>query len=747
MTTMAFVGGGVRVVGTRRFPPPSTGEMIRGITILPRRLRTCARSAAAPACAPPTYRHAQRCLSSLHHGVGTPGDAIPSQFKPPPGHEREQQIRIAKTLLSHVWRNLPPDAPEEEREHAAKMKRRVLTSLGLMVGGKFVTIQVPFVFKTLVDSLPQHQQHQQQIAPALQSSPLDAGTLDILANIPPEAAATLPLSLLLGYGISRATASGMQELRNATFAHVAQDAIRRVGRSVFNHVHSLDMQFHLTRNTGQLSRVLDRGNRSISFVLNAMVFNVVPTTLEVGVVTGLMAWNFSSTHASVVLATIGAYTAFTVGITQWRTQFRRDMNRLENEASGRVVDSLLNYETVKYFNNEKHEGVQYEKRLTGYQQAALKAQSSLSLLNFGQNAIFSAGLTGIMYLTCGDILAGTATVGDLVLVNGLLFQLSIPLNFIGSVYREVRQALIDMEAMFSLRDTKPAISDRDTAIEYKPEEMKGGTDITFHDVEFAYPVPEAQANKQTTRPILRGMTFDVKEGKTVAFVGASGCGKSTILRILYRFYEPDAGGVSLGGTDIRDLTADSVRKSIAVVPQDTPLFNDTIGYNIHYGDLNASFDEVVEAAKKAHIHDTIMSFPDGYDTVVGERGLKVSGGEKQRVALARAILKKAPIMLCDEPTSSLDSHTEADIMANLKEVGRDTTTIIIAHRLSTIQDADEIIVLHQGKVVERGTHWELLARGGRYNDLLKMQQQQHLDDGDGDGDDDKHVGELSDKKE
>ena len=685
-----------------------------------------------------------RRLSSLHHGaVPGAGDAIPPQFQPPSGREherereREQQIRIARTLLSHVWRSPRPDAPEEEREHAARMKRRVLASLGLMVGGKGVTIQVPFIFKALVDSLPlqvppqAQAQAQAQLVPEVHVVP----ALDALSAVPPEAAAAaaaaLPLSLLLGYGISRATASGMQELRNATFAHVAQDAIRRVGRSVFDHVHSLDLQFHLARNTGQLSRVLDRGNRSISFVLNAMVFNVVPTTLEVGVVTGLMAYNFGTAHATVVLATIGAYTAYTVGVTQWRTQFRRDMNRLENEASGRVVDSLLNYETVKYFNNEGHEGRQYEERLVGYQQAALRAQSSLSMLNFGQNAIFSAGLTGIMYLTCGDIVAGTATVGDLVLVNGLLFQLSIPLNFIGSVYREVRQALIDMEAMFSLRDTKPAFTDRESAMEYKPEAMKGGTDITFHDVEFAYPVPDAQADKQKTRPILRGMSFNVKEGTTVAFVGASGCGKSTILRLLYRFYEPDAGGVNLGGTDIRDLTAESVRKSIAVVPQDTPLFNDTIGYNIHYGDLSASFDEVVEAAKKAHIHDTIMSFPDGYDTVVGERGLKVSGGEKQRVALARAILKKAPIMLCDEPTSSLDSHTEADIMANLKEVGRDTTTIIIAHRLSTIQDADEIIVLHEGKVVERGTHWELLAQGGRYNDLLKMQQQQHPDAEDG----------------
>jgi len=684
-----------------------------------------------------------RPLSSLHRGVGTPGDAIPSQFKPPPGDEREQQIRIAKTLASHVWPNAPADDVEEQKR-ATRMKARVLASLGLMVGGKIVTIQVPFVFKRLVDSLPQSPPPPSAAAAAADADVAGSSTdtvttatttaFDAISTIPPETAAALPLSLLLGYGISRATASGMQELRNATFAHVAQDAIRRVGRSVFDHVHSLDMQFHLTRNTGQLSRVLDRGNRSISFVLNAMVFNVVPTTLEVGVVTGLMAYNFGSAHASVILGTIGAYTAFTVGITQWRTQFRRDMNRLENEASGRVVDSLLNYETVKYFNNEKHEGVQYEERLSGYQQAALKAQSSLSLLNFGQNAIFSTGLTAIMYLTCGDILAGTATVGDLVLVNGLLFQLSIPLNFIGSVYREVRQAMIDMEAMFTLRDTNPIFIDRDTAVEYRPEEIKGGTDISFHNIEFAYPVPPSQTDKLQTRPILRGTTFDVKEGKTVAFVGASGCGKSTLIRLLYRFYEPDAGEISLGGADVRDLTTESVRKAIAVVPQDTILFNDTIGYNIHYGDLSASFDEVIEAAKKAHIHDTIMSFPDGYDTVVGERGLKVSGGEKQRVAIARAILKKAPILLCDEPTSSLDSHTEADIMANLKEVGKDTTTIIIAHRLSTIQDADEIVVLHEGGVVERGTHWELLSRGGRYNDLLKMQQQQHLDDGDDDED-------------
>ena len=364
------------------------------------------------------------------------------------------------------------------------------------------------------------------------------------------------------------------------------------------------------------------------------------------------------------------------------------------------------------FNNTLYEGERYEQSLSGFQHASLKAQESLSLLNFGQAAIFSIGLTSIMYLTTAQILDGTATVGDLVLVNGLLFQLSVPLNFIGSVYREVRQSLVDMEAMFKLTDTKPAISDKETALTYSPSKM--GTHMEFSDLKFAYP-----SSKE--RQILNGLSFSVQEGQTVALVGSSGCGKSTILRLLYRFYEPEGGSITIGGHNINDLTTDSLRRAIAVVPQDTVLFHDTIGYNIHYGDLNATWDDVVEAAKKAHIHDTIMSFPGGYDTIVGERGLKLSGGEKQRVAIARAILKKAPVLLCDEPTSSLDSETEQSIMSNIKEIGMNTTTIIIAHRLSTIQDCDEIIVLHEGRVVERGKHEELLAKGGRYNDLLRMQ--------------------------
>jgi ATP-binding cassette subfamily B (MDR/TAP) protein 7 len=428
----------------------------------------------------------------------------------------------------------------------------------------------------------------------------------------------------------------------------------------------------------------------------------------------LMAYNFGTTHSLVVLGTITSYVGFTVAVTSWRTKFRREMNRLENQASSRVVDSLINYETVQYFNARHHEVAKYDESLKGYQQAALDVQKSLSFLNFGQAAIFSAGLTGVMWLSAEQIIAGTATVGDLVLVNGLLFQLSVPLFFIGSVYNQVKQSLIDMENMFQLNDTKPTIVDREGAQVYDPHVM--GTSIELVDVHFAYPTAASK------RPILNGTSIRIEPGTTVAFCGSSGCGKSTILRLLYRFYDADQGVVRLGGHDVRDLTKESIQRAIAVVPQDTVLFHDTIAANIQYGDFNASFEEVQEAAMKAQIHETIMSFPAGYGTIVGERGLKLSGGEKQRIAIARAILKDSPILLADEPTSSLDSQTETDIMANLKSVGKDRTTIIIAHRLSTIQDCDEIIVMHEGHVVERGTHDELVRRHGRYAELLRMQE-------------------------
>ena len=414
------------------------------------------------------------------------------------------------------------------------------------------------------------------------------------------------------------------------------------------------------------------------------------------------------------------------------------MIALDNKAAGKVSDSLLNYETIKYFGNELHEGSTYETTLLKYQKKALKAASSMSALNFGQNAIFSMGLMMIMYLTLRNVKAGLATVGDLVLVNGLLFQLSVPLNFIGWVYQEVKQAFIDMEAMFELRDTKPEINDDPNAKAYVPS--KDGTTIEFDELEFAYDATEATPaggakllhEEQLTkrRPILKKTSFTIPQGKTVAIVGASGSGKSTLLRLLYRFYTPDTGSIRIGGKDISVFTTESVRRAIAVVPQDTVLFNDSIGYNIHYGNLNASWEDVIEAAKKAHLHDIIMRLPNQYNTVVGERGLKMSGGEKQRVSLARAILKKSPILLCDEPTSSLDSQTELEIMNNLKEIGKDEekTCVIIAHRLSTVQDCDLIVVMDGGRVVEQGTHDELIRRGGRYSQLLAFQR--NLDDTD-----------------
>lgn len=649
---------------------------------------------------------AKQINEKIHSNDAIKGTRITNatSTSPPPSSSdvRKSRIRIAKTLAKHVW-------PKDDTAESKLRKQRVVVALGLMLAGKAVTIQVPYIFKDLVDAL-----QFDTASGAMNAATLASATTN-LDLVSATTAGGIPLiAMLMGYGMSRGSASGFQELRNAVFANVTQEAIRNVGRSVFEHVHSLDMQFHLTSKTGNLSRILDRGNRSISFVLNAMVFHVAPTTVEVGLVTGLVYHQFGSPHACVILATIAAYVGFTTSITQWRTQFRRDMNRLENQASGRVVDSLVNYETVQFFSNVPHEVERYEKSLKGYQQAALQAQQSLSLLNFGQAAIFSVGLTGIMILTAQQIVDGTATVGDLVLVNGLLFQLSVPLNFIGSVYREVQQCLLDMEQTFQLLDTKSPIYNNPTNVIYDPTTMT--TNISFSNVDFAYP-------GKSDRQILHNLSFDIPQGKTVAFVGSSGCGKSTILRLLYRFYDPStvSSKISLGSQDLRDMSLNSFREKIAVIPQDTVLFHDSIGYNIQYGNLNASWDEVVDAAKRAKIHDTIMSFADGYDTVVGERGLKLSGGEKQRVAIARAILKDAPILLCDEPTSSLDSQTEMNIMNHIKQLGKDRTTIIVAHRLSTIQDCDEIIVLDKGSVVERGTHDDLSKLGGRYNELLSVQ--------------------------
>ena len=623
---------------------------------------------------------------------------------------------------------MPDKSNSEERENVTSMRRRVTASIGLMLAGKGVTIATPYLFKGLVDALPMYSDQGSLGAAAHVPSYLPDGLVEALASSSLVGLPALPAVLLLSYGTSRTLSSLFQESRNALFATVAQRAIRSVGRQTFDHVHSLDMQFHLDRNTGTLGRVIERGNRSISFILNAMVFNTVPTVIEVGVVTGCLTYQFGPSYGATVLATIAAYVGYTVAMSQWRTPFRVTMNKMENKAGGQISDSLLNYETVKYFNNEGHEGRRFESTLKGYQDASLKTSDSLAMLNFGQSAIFTAGLTTIMYLTAVDVVAGTATFGDLVLVNGLLFQLSVPLNFIGSIYRTVQQSFVDMEAMFRLRDTKPAVADKIDAVDYDP--ANDGCEIVFDNLEFGYALRSEDEEGRKCRPILRGTTFTIPQGKTVAIVGTSGCGKSTLMRLLYRFYSSDEGCIRIGNRDITDYTIDSVRRSIAVVPQDIVLFNDTIGYNIHYGNLAASHDDVIEAAKKAHLHEIITRLPDGYETVVGERGLKLSGGEKQRVSLARAILKRAPILLCDEPTSSLDSHTELEIMNNLKEIGGedDTTCVIIAHRLSTVQDCDAIVVMDQGRVVEMGTHEELMQMRGRYNELVSFQRSCDVED-------------------
>jgi len=479
------------------------------------------------------------------------------------------------------------------------------------------------------------------------------------------------------------------------------------------HLHKLDTQFHLDRNTGELAKTIDRGTRSINFALSLMIFNVFPIFLEVGLVGGILAYNLGSSYALVAVSTVGVYTAFTVVVSNTRTKIRKAMNQEETKASGKLTDSLINYETVKLFTNELYETNRYDKSLEGFQKASIKTQTSLSALNFGQNAIFSVGLTAMMYMCAKGIMNGTATVGDLVLVNGLLFQLSIPLNFIGSVYRELRQAALDMEAMFKLRLQIPTIADHANS---KPLDWKGGS-IKLDNVHFKYP-------SGGERGILNGVTMDIPAGKTIAIVGSSGSGKSTILRLLCRFYDPDSGSVTIDNQNTKDVLIYSLRKHIGVVPQDAVLFNDTLGYNIRYGDLSASDERVEEVSRLSKLDALVSRLPNGLNTLVGERGLKLSGGEKQRVMISRLLLKDAPIMLLDEATSALDTETEQLVQESLLSLSNKTkennskTVIIVAHRLSTVQSADKIFVLEDGKVVEEGNHAELMEKNGRYIELV-----------------------------
>lgn len=605
-----------------------------------------------------------------------------------------QQIsgkEIIKEMLRYVW---PKNRPE--------VKRRVLLSLALLITGKIVSIQAPILFKNAIDVMNE-----------------GAGDKKKLFNLdtPRDTVFTMACALILGYGAARAGSSLFNELRNSIFAKVATESIRRVAVNVFSHLHQLDLHYHLNRQTGALSRSIDRGSRGINFVLSSLVFNVVPTAFEVALVSSLLYYKCGGQFALVTLGCIGSYAAFTVAFTSWRTKFRIQMNTAESQASSRSIDSLINFETVKYFNNEAHETRRYDELLKQYQAASLKTTTSLAALNFGQQAILSGALTWIMMLSAEQICSGQTTVGDLVMVNGLLFQLQMPLNFLGTVYREVRQSLIDMQAMFGLMRVSSSIKSLPSAPRLILD--PGRASVLFDDVKFGY-------NKD--RKVLDGISFEVPAGKKIAIVGGSGCGKSTIVRLLYRFYDPESGRVLINGQDISKMDIDSVRKQIAVVPQDAVLFHDTIKYNVHYGDFNQGEDRVYAASQLAELHETIQNWPQGYETQVGERGLKLSGGEKQRVSIARAILKNSPILIFDEATSSLDSITEHKIMTALRRAVENRTSIMIAHRLGTVVSADQILVLEHGKIIERGTHRQLIEQpSSLYSHLWHQQQSEQGD--------------------
>lgn len=521
-------------------------------------------------------------------------------------------------------------------------------------------------------------------------------------------------------GATRIGATLAQELRNALFASVSQKAIRRVAGNVFKHLLKLDLNFHLSRQTGGLTRAIDRGTKGISFLLTSMIFHIIPTALEIGLVSGVLTYQYGWKFAALTVGTMTAYSWFTIATTAWRTKFRKQANAADNKGATVAVDSLINYEAVKYFNNEAYEAKRYDGALKNYETSSIKVATSLAYLNIGQNLIFSTALTGMMYMAAQGVATGSLTVGDLVMVNQLVFQLSVPLNFLGSVYRELRQSLLDMETLFNLQKEDVAIKERKDA---KQLLLNKGGEIKFENVTFGY---------RTDRPIVKNLNLTIPAGKKVAIVGPSGCGKSTILRLLFRFYDVQEGRILVDGQDIRDVTLESLRKAIGVVPQDTPLFNDTIEHNIRYGNINASSEEVTAAAQRARIHETIQTLPDGYKTMVGERGMMISGGEKQRLAISRLILKDPPLLFFDEATSALDTYTEQRLLGEINSILKDKhrTSVFIAHRLRTILDADIIIVLKDGSVAEQGTHEKLVDSGGIYGELWSAQEMAFVEDQD-----------------
>jgi ATP-binding cassette subfamily B protein len=566
-------------------------------------------------------------------------------------------------------------------------KGRVIAALAFMVGAKLANVGVPVLLKKLIDAMSLH-----------------AGD--------PKALLVVPAGLLLAYGLLRLSTSLFTELRELVFSKATQGAARKIALQTFEHLHSLSLRFHLERQTGGMTRDIERGVRGIESLISYSLYSIVPTIIEVTLVLTILAVKFDAWFAWITIAALVVYVIFTVSITEWRTKFRREANEFDSAAHTKAVDSLLNYETVKYFNNEGFEASRYDESLKSLRRARLKSQTTLSMLNTGQQLIIAIGLVAMLWRATQGVIDERMTLGDLVMVNAFMIQLYIPLNFLGVLYREIKQSLTDLDRMFTLMDREREVQDQPGA---QPLTAEGNDwTIRFEHVNFAY---------EPARTILRDVSFTIPSGKTVAVVGPSGSGKSTLARLLYRFYDLKDGRITIAGHDVRDVTQASVRKAIGIVPQDTVLFNDTVEYNIAYGRPGATREEVEEAARAARIHDFIASTPKGYQTMVGERGLKLSGGEKQRVAIARTLLKNPPIMIFDEATSALDSANERAIQAQLKGISQHKTALVIAHRLSTVVDAHEILVMDAGRIVERGTHAALLAKGGRYAEMWALQQQ------------------------
>ncbi len=586
--------------------------------------------------------------------------------------ERRSGLRTIRKVGPYLW---PDDKPW--------VKRRVVIALVSLVLAKIVNMLAPLLFGKAVDAL------------SGQASDLVLGGV----------------GLTLAYGVARLMNVGFQQLRDGVFARVGQRALRSLALETFTHIHRLSMRYHITRKTGGLSRIIERGVKGVDFLLRFMLFSVGPLILELLLICLVLLWLLDIRYMLVVLFTIAIYVWFTFKVTEWRVRLRREMNQQDTDANQKAIDSLLNFETVKYFGAEAREAARYDKSMEAYEGAAIKTATSLAFLNFGQSLIITAGLVAVMVMAALGVQAGTITVGDFVMVNAYMIQITMPLNFLGTVYREIRQALVDMGEMFDLLEQPQEVSDKPGA----PDVQVSKGAVQFDNVKFGY---------DPARLILKGVSLHVRSGENVALVGPSGSGKSTIGRLLFRFYDVTDGAVRIDGQDVRDVTQTSLHDAIGVVPQDTVLFNDTIRYNIAYGRAGATEGDIIAAARAAQIHDFILSLPEGYDTMVGERGLKLSGGEKQRVGIARTLLKNPPILILDEATSALDSETEASIQGALKLAGEGRTVITIAHRLSTIADADRIVVLENGQVVEEGTHDSLLASHGRYASLWNRQMQE-----------------------